>query len=436
MNRKYFMISLIACFVPSVFAYLDPGTGSVLVSFIIGLFASAVFYMKDIYYKIQDYRARWSGQQSERKRHGLVFYCEGPQYWNNFKPILEVLHKRGVEATYLTSSLDDPGLEFKSGVIESQYIGQGTKAYAHLQILEADVLAMTTPGLDVLQIKRSRRVKHYAYIQHGITVGIDQMYSIDYFDSILCTGPYQMEALRALEKKRGLPPKQALESGCPYFDVLMAQKKELSTSVSESHKQPRILIAPTWDVNGLLHRFGVDLIEPLARQGYDITIRPHPHSLIVEVDMIDSLKKALQKYNNVAWDESPWAFETLAKSDMMISDISGIIFDYAFTFEKPVITMKFEVDLSGSDANDLSKPVWELGVLDQIGRQIMLHELPNLNAIIQDLAQDKGVQDRIRAIRDDSIYHCGHAGEVIASQLMDIKKELELQLLPEPNLSI
>jgi len=43
--------------------------------------------------------------------------------------------------------------------VEAKYIGTGTKAYSYLRFLEADVCAMTTPGLDVLQIKRSKGVK-------------------------------------------------------------------------------------------------------------------------------------------------------------------------------------------------------------------------------------------------------------------------------------
>tara|TARA_B100001094_G_scaffold333302_1_gene410495 strand:+ start:2908 stop:4278 length:1371 start_codon:yes stop_codon:yes gene_type:complete len=426
MNRKYFIISYIICFVPSAFAYFEPGTGSILISSIISLFATSLFYIKDICYKIQAYRARWSGQQAERKHHGLAFYCEGPQYWNTFKPILESLDQRGIEATYLTSSLDDMGLKFESKFVTCQYIGQSTKAYAYLQMLEADVLAMTTPGFDVLQIKRSKRVKHYAYIQHAPTTGVYNTYSFDYFDSILCSGPHQIKALRTLEQKRGLPPKKILESGCPYFDVLMDQKKDIFTSSSKihQHEQTRILIAPTWDTNGLLHRFGVDLIEPLARQGYDITIRPHPQSLIVEVEMINSLKQTLQKYHNIKWDENPSAFETLAQSDIMISDMSGIIFDYAFIFEKPVITMKFDIDLSGSDANDLSEPLWELQALDQIGRQVSLDELDKLSEITENLSQDQGIKDRIRAIRDNSVFYYGKSGSVIANQLLNIRNKL------------
>jgi hypothetical protein len=69
----------------------------------------------------------------------------------------------------LTSDEQDPGLLYSSELVSTRYIGVGTRAYAYLAVLEADVCAMTTPGLDVLQIKRSKGVKHYAHLIHAPT---------------------------------------------------------------------------------------------------------------------------------------------------------------------------------------------------------------------------------------------------------------------------
>ncbi|WP_104731368.1 hypothetical protein [Helicobacter rappini] len=44
---------ILLCLSPSIaFAYLDPGSGSLLLSSIVALFASALFFIKNLFYKI------------------------------------------------------------------------------------------------------------------------------------------------------------------------------------------------------------------------------------------------------------------------------------------------------------------------------------------------------------------------------------------------
>ena len=223
---------------------------------------------------------------------------------------------------------------FESNYVTCKYIGQGNKAYSYLNLLEADLLAMTTPGLDVLQIKRSKRVQHYTYIQHAPTDGTYKTFSFDYFDSVLCSGEHQINFLRHLEQQRGLPAKQLIHAGYPYLDTLIQRKSALPASLPQHQKPAHILIAPTWGANNLLRRFGLALIEPLLAEGYRITIRPHPQSFISEREFILNFKAQLMPHEHITWDENPDNFTALATSDMMISDISGVIFDYAFAFEK------------------------------------------------------------------------------------------------------
>jgi len=52
MRYLYFIILLIFIPVLPVFAYLDPGTGSMIVSAIIGVFATIFFIFKGWFYKI------------------------------------------------------------------------------------------------------------------------------------------------------------------------------------------------------------------------------------------------------------------------------------------------------------------------------------------------------------------------------------------------
>lgn len=425
--KKLFLSIFIAltCFQSPAFAYLDPGTGSMLLSALIGIVATAFFMLKTLYYKLSGGILSLFGVKIEKKKHGIVFYSEGKSYWRTFKPVLEALDKEGVEATYLTSSDDDEALNFQSKNIICKYIGEGNKAYTQLNMLEADVCVMTTPGLDVLQIRRSKGVKHYAHIVHAPTdAGLYKLYSFDYYDSVLCSGQHQINSIRYLEQLRGTLPKLLTHAGCPYMDVL-AERLESENNISRDIKAlPHVLIAPTWGNNGLLKRFGLSLLMPLAEQGYQITIRPHPQSFIAEPELMKQLQKELSAYANVSWDSSADNFDVLANSDIMISDLSGVIFDYAFVFEKPVITMQFDVNLLGTEANDLPDQVWELQVLNKIGKQISINELNELPELVKSLTSNSIIKQNIIQLRDESLFNYRHSGEIIAKQLIDIQANI------------
>jgi hypothetical protein len=412
----------LVCFQEPAYAYLDPATGSMVLSALIGIVGTAYFFLKTFYYRISGALLSLLGIKVKKKAAGIVLYSEGKSYWFTFKPLLEALDKKGVQATYLTSSEDDEGLKFQSATVKSKYIGEGNKAYTHMNMLEADVCVMTTPGLDVLQIRRSKGVKHYAYVVHAPTdVGLYKANSFDFYDSVLCSGQHQINSLRYLEKLRGTEAKLLTRAGVPYMDVLAGRLDSEAKVERDTDGLPHVLVAPTWGNNGLLKRFGLSLLKPLAEKGYPVTIRPHPQSYIEELELIMSLETGLSGYANVAWDRSTDNFEVLANSDIMISDLSGVIFDYAFVFEKPVITLQFEFDPTGLEANDLPERLWELRVLDKIGKQISLDELDAIPEIVKSLSNNPAVSQNIVALREASLFNYRASGEVIAQQLIDIQ---------------
>lgn len=156
MKKLILILILYFSYQPTANAYLDPGSGSMLLSAIVGILATIFFSIKGFYYKIKSFFLRMFGIKVEKNIHELVFYSEGKYYWNTFKPILEALDAKGVEAVYMTSSEEDEGLNFKSDYISTRYIGEGNRAYTYLNMLEAKVCVMTTPGIGVLQIQRSK----------------------------------------------------------------------------------------------------------------------------------------------------------------------------------------------------------------------------------------------------------------------------------------
>lgn len=65
-----------------IISYIDPGTGSMLISATIALVSVAFFMLKGFIYR----KFNISGEKGQvldpTKQYGLVFYSEGKQYWN------------------------------------------------------------------------------------------------------------------------------------------------------------------------------------------------------------------------------------------------------------------------------------------------------------------------------------------------------------------
>jgi len=404
-------------------AYLDPGTGSLLFSAAISLAVTLVFMFKSFFHRISGAFYRLAGSAAPAgNQEALVFYSEGRAYWNTFKPVLEALEAAGEPAAYLCSSPDDPGLEQSFKHIKAQYIGSGNRAFAALNMLEAAVCVMTTPGLDVLQIRRSPGVPHYAHLVHTHTdAALYKLHSFDYFDSVLCSGPHQMRSLRHLESLRGTKPKMLLATGCPYMDVLADELEAAGSQAAEKNGPPRIMLAPTWGANGLLSRFGLDLLLPLAKAGYALTIRPHPQSRKVEQKLLAALAKGLAGYANVSWDEDLSPLPAMLASQVLVSDVSGIIFDYAFILERPVVTVNQEVDTRGTEAADIPWPAWELAVLPELGASIEAGNILSLPEIIKSLPGPEEFSARMGKLRAESLYNFRQSGQVAAKQILELR---------------
>ena len=75
-------------------AYIDPGTGSLIISALISAVFTFLFALKGMYFKII---SRFSGKATQLNydfSNKLVFFNEGQRYWNVFKPVLMELIKK------------------------------------------------------------------------------------------------------------------------------------------------------------------------------------------------------------------------------------------------------------------------------------------------------------------------------------------------------
>lgn len=395
--------------------YIDPGTGSMLFSILIGAAATLFFLSKALILKIKLFFSGKKGGavQLDSSYKPYVIYNEGNQYWNTFKPVLDEFEKRKIPLFYLTSSKTDPVFEQNYSYIKSEFIGEGNTAFARLNMLSAGIVLMTTPGLQVYQLKRSKNVKHYSHILHMPNDATTyRLFGLDYFDSVLLTGDYQATDIRFLEEKRGINKKELVTVGCPYLDVYRKNIEEIPT---EENHPFTVLVSPSWGDVGLLKKYGEKLLDPLSKTGWRIIVRPHPQSKKSEAEMLDRLTERYKDNANIVWDYERQNIYSLKKADIMISDFSGIIFDYTFLCDKPVMYVNAGMDLRPYDAYDLDgKELWQYSVLKKFGTELKEEQFENIKNVIQAVSDSETLKEERHKAKEQAWMYEGNAGKNIA----------------------
>lgn len=404
------------------FLYIDPGTGSMLFSILIGALATVYFLSRAAWIKI---KFLFTGKKGniDKSSYRFVIYNEDIRYWNVFKPVLDAFENHETEVTYFTSCKEDPVFNAEYKFVFSQYIGEGNTAFAKLNFLSADVVLMTTPGLDVYQLKRSRNVKHYAHLEHSVgDATMYRMLGLDYFDSILVTGMYKEKDVRWLEEHRNINRKEIVSVGCTYLDEF---KKRIEKIPAEEDHKFTVLLSPSWGPSAILSRYGEKLLDSLQATGWNIIVRPHPQSRISEKEILDRLTSRYKDMENIIWDYNSDNIFSLKKADIMISDFSGIIYDYTFLCDKPVMYVNADMDLRMYDAWYVpgQKP-WQVNAVKKFGIELKESQFSNIKEIIQNARDSNELEDLRHKAKNEAWENIGFAGEKVYEFMVSRENDL------------
>lgn len=414
-----------------LYCYIDPGTGSMLFTIFIGIVTSLIFVLRELVLKLK-FIVKGGRVENSTERYPYVIFSDSKRYWNVFKPICDEFEKREVPLEYLTASPDDPALATKYKYVNCKFIGENNTAFARLNMLNAGILLSTTPGLDVYQWKRSKNVKWYVHTFHAVDEGTGyRMFGMDYYDAILLTGAFQERYIRKLEELRNLPAKEMLVVGSTYMDALKEKLDAVNErSETEARNNPTeqdrkiILLAPSWGESGILNKYGSKILKALLETGYKIVVRPHPQSLTSEKDVLDALRKEYPDSADLEWNYDNDNFEVLRRADLMITDFSGIIFDYSLVFGKPIIYADTSFDSAPYDAAWIDEPLWRFEVLKNLGESLREEDLPRMKELIDSLLQ-KGQKSEARdQVREEAWQYVGQSAERTVDYMIGKYEEL------------
>ena len=412
--------------------YIDPGTGSMLFTILIGVLGALVYAFRNVLMKAKfAFSGGKAAKEEAENRNSIVIFTDSKRYWNLFRPICDELEKRQQPALYLTASEDDPALTAGYQFVRTEFAGKGNRAFARMNMIRADVVLSSTPGLDVYQWKRSKGVRTYVHIPHGIyDFTTYRMFGLDYYDAVLLAGSFQGIPVRKLEQVRNLPEKELAVVGMPYMDELL-KRKESEGPAAESGTGKTVLLAPSWGKSAILSRFGEKMLDALLRTSHHIIVRPHPQSFESEKELMDRLLEKYPDSETLEWDRSNDNFDSLKRADLLISDFSGVVFDFAFVFEKPVIYADTSFDPRPYDASWLEDPIWNYEVMKDIGIKLTEENADRIGELIETCLNSPELKAGIRKAREESWAHIGESASLTVDYLQGKLPAASPQASPE-----
>ena len=361
----------------------------------------------------------------------LVFYSEKSGFYKYFENIIwYLLRHSNVIIHYVTS--DPKDAIFEKAKTESRlrpyYIGEN-RLITMMMKMDADIVVMTMTDLDNFHIKRSyvRKDIEYIYVFHAPLSYIMTLRNgaLDHYDTIFCTGKGQVEEIRKSEERYSLPPKEIVECGYSVIEN-MREHYQANRSSYSSQAVKKILVAPSWQEDNILDSCLEPLLMSILRDGWQVIVRPHPEYLkryTVRWNALQERYKDLPK-ERVVFQSDFSSNETVYSADVLISDWSGIAFEYAFATQKPVLFIDTPMKVSNPEYAEVITTPLNLTLRGEIGVRLPPEQADRAGQEVSKLLEQADVYaQRIGQLTDEYLYNMGCSGEVGGKYILRKLKE-------------
>ena len=362
-----------------------------------------------------------------KAQRAITFYAEDGGSWPHYEPIVsELLGRHGRELAYLTSSESDPLLSDPPEGMHVFNIGAGAKRGFTFQTMAAGVVVATVPQLGTKLLPKSRLTDslgtEHLYVHHSMasTHMIYEPDGFDFYEAILCVGPYMALETRRREELQGLPAKELIEHGYGRLDTIIERRAELTDQQRAPNEQPLIVVAPSWGPHCLFESCGEAVIEALLATGAAVIARPHPMTRKHTGAAIDQLAERFASDPNFSLEENVASQDSLQRADLMVSDWSGAALEFAFGTERPVLFIDVPRKINNAGYEELGIEPFEATVREQIGKVVAPGDAEQIAGAVAELVGDRdGWIGSIRSAREANIYNVGRSGAVAADVIAE-----------------
>ena len=351
----------------------------------------------------------------------IVFYSEGNGFYKYFQNVIElILKKTDITIHYITSDPKDEVFKLQSNNFRVYYIGEN-KLIVLMMKMDADIVVMTMPDLQKYHIKRSmiRNDIEYVYMDHGVG-SINLMlrkHALDYFDTIFASNDIAYAEIRKQETIYGLKEKTILKYGFSLIDNMI---KSYNGQPEHINNPKVILIAPSWQEDNLLDLCIDDILQVLLGHGYKIILRPHPQYVRHFKSKLEILKNNYAANADFILQTDFSSNKTVFNADILMTDWSGIAYEYSFTTLKPSLFINTPMKIMNPDYQEIDVLPFDIEIRSQIGISIELDQLDKLpDTIDQLLLEDSYSREKLEIMRNKYLYNVLNSAEIGANYLIN-----------------
>jgi YidC/Oxa1 family membrane protein insertase len=354
--------------------------------------------------------------RTEKNKRDVVFYAEDKSSYKYFEGLIDRLTKyRNINICYITSDISDPILFQRNNKnIKSFYINFFLSLF--VITLDSKLIIMTMPDLQLFHIRRSQRGACHVYLFHNIgsSFPVIRFGALFYYDVIFCVGDHHIEEIRKQEEIYKLPQKKLVKFGYYNIEKIHSDYENYTRHITKepSLYKARILIGPTWGTNSILDVCGLKLIRILLRSNYEVIIRPHPMTRNKTPQLLMALNDEFKGLKNYKLEDS-FSLESIYNSDLLISDWSGLIFEYVFGTERPVLFINLPQKIVNTRYKEVGITPIDYKIRNRIGVSVDVTELGRIDEVITYLVENKDkFVDTIKEVRGELVYNFGNSSHI------------------------
>lgn len=350
----------------------------------------------------------------------VIFYCDHAVNIYVIKTTVEELERKRI--SYVVLVPRDAGNDCFLSTRKVRVSNLFPRIF--MQFLRCKVFV--TPASGFSRKMMPRRAIRVVHLPHSI-VSLHMIYqngAFDAYDTVLACGVHHVREIEAMNRLGGLTERRTLLVGYGKIDMQLRWRDEQDwVSPHQGVTNKTVLIAPSWGRENIVESMGMQLVSRLRQAGFGVTLRPHLRILRNNAGAVAAIRERFKNDNGFTFEDPSEKSTSFFYSDVMISDYSGVAFEYAFVMERPVVFVEVPVKVFNEDYRSVGLDPIELKERENLGSVCGCDAEEVVESCRRLMASQEECIASIRDCRSRILTNYGRAGQAAAEGIEELLLE-------------
>ena len=156
-----------------------------------------------------------------------------------------------------------------------------------------------------------------------------------------------------------------------------------------------------------------------------VILRPHPQYVRHFEGKLKLLEQKYAAYHDFTLQMDFSSNDAVFNADILITDWSGIAYEYSFTTLKPTLFINTPMKVMNPDYQEVGVTPFDIEIRNQMGISLEPDQIDSIGTAVHDLlCQENFAPENMKKMRDKYLYNVSHSTEVGAKYI--IKRLIEM----------